>query len=314
MWSFQIFSMDAYHFVAFFMIYSFLGWLMESIFVSINQKEWVNRGFVNGPFCPIYGVGVLLAVMLLSDFSDHILVLYAGGFVIATIVEYVIGALLEHLFHATWWDYSDIPFNIKGRVCLLRSAEWGVLATLVVLFLHSVVSAFVDKVPRLLGETIITAWLIGISADVCITVSNILQIHHRLELISSLRTEWKEKLENLRLFEEKKSALEKLENAPFHEFFQEIKEKLEEGMDELEENSMELRLRSEYVKKEVYERMERYLHMLEDSGRIEKRLLRAFPHLNSKNFQIELEQVRREMGIHINKNHSDKRKRKDHEQ
>lgn len=95
MWSTVWFSFTFFELYAYFMIYSFLGWAMESTYVSINAKKWVNRGFINGPFCPIYGTGALLILLALKPVSDSILLLFLGGFVIATVVEYLIGLILE---------------------------------------------------------------------------------------------------------------------------------------------------------------------------------------------------------------------------
>lgn len=152
MWSTVWFSFTFFELYAYFMIYSFLGWAMESTYVSINAKKWVNRGFINGPFCPIYGTGALLILLALKPVSDSILLLFLGGFVIATVVEYLIGLILEKLFHATWWDYSQKPFNIKGRVCLERSVEWGVLTAFVMRVVQPVIADFVAAIPRAWGE------------------------------------------------------------------------------------------------------------------------------------------------------------------
>lgn len=98
MWSTVWFSFTFFELYAYFMIYSFLGWAMESTYVSINAKKWVNRGFINGPFCPIYGTGALLILLALKPVSDSILLLFLGGFVIATVVEYLIGLILGKAF------------------------------------------------------------------------------------------------------------------------------------------------------------------------------------------------------------------------
>lgn len=97
MWSTVWFSFTFFELYAYFMIYSFLGWAMESTYVSTTRKR-VNRGFINGPFCPIYGTGALLILLALKPVSDSILLLFLGGFVIATVVEYLIGLILEKLF------------------------------------------------------------------------------------------------------------------------------------------------------------------------------------------------------------------------
>ncbi len=102
MWSTLWFDYTFFELYAYFMIYSFLGWAMESAFVSITTKKWVNRGFVNGSMCPIYGTGALLIILAPGPVAESIPLLFWGGFLIATVVEYLIGAAMEKLFHATW--------------------------------------------------------------------------------------------------------------------------------------------------------------------------------------------------------------------
>ena len=177
MWSTVWFSFTFFELYAYFMIYSFLGWAMESTYVSINAKKWVNRGFINGPFCPIYGTGALLILLALKPVSDSILLLFLGGFVIATVVEYLIGLILEKLFHATWWDYSQKPFNIKGRVCLERSVEWGVLTAFVMRVVQPVIADFVAAIPRAWGEFAATLLLAYLAVDTTITVLHILRFN-----------------------------------------------------------------------------------------------------------------------------------------
>ena len=98
MWTSELFGFTFFQLFYYFMLYSFLGWAMESAFVSITTKEWVNRGFINGPLCPIYGTGALLILVLLSPVQENLLLLFCGGFLVATVVEYAIAVLLEKLF------------------------------------------------------------------------------------------------------------------------------------------------------------------------------------------------------------------------
>ena len=101
-----------------FTIYSLLGWVCESTYCSILAKKLINRGFLNGPFCPIYGVGALLIVKLLSPFSHNLVILFFASLLLTSLLEYLTGFAMEKLFHAKWWDYSHRRFNIQGRVCL----------------------------------------------------------------------------------------------------------------------------------------------------------------------------------------------------
>ncbi|WP_446899299.1 putative ABC transporter permease [Clostridium sp. LBM24168] len=121
----------------FFTFYSFLGWLIETTFASINKKSFVNRGFLNGPFCPIYGVGAVLVLQIPSltgTYSENysLLIGILLSVIMVTLLEYVTGFILEKLFNCKWWDYSDNYGNIKGYVCPKYSLLWGILAFMVV--------------------------------------------------------------------------------------------------------------------------------------------------------------------------------------
>lgn len=125
MWDIQILGVDLYHVLFWLILYSFMGWIWESCYVSIKEKKLVNRGFVTGPVCTIYGVGAMSVYLVLRPLQDHGLWLFLGGIVLATILEYVTSWVMEKLFHTSWWDYSERPFNLHGRICLGCSIAWG---------------------------------------------------------------------------------------------------------------------------------------------------------------------------------------------
>ncbi|MFQ9798876.1 MAG: putative ABC transporter permease [Clostridia bacterium] len=110
-----------------FMLYSVIGWVHESIYCSIQQRQLVNRGFLNGPLCPIYGAGAILVLFLFRSLQNPALIFIAGA--LATgVLEYVTSWLMEKLFHARWWDYEDWRFNLHGRVCLAGVAAFGAMS------------------------------------------------------------------------------------------------------------------------------------------------------------------------------------------
>lgn len=242
MWSTVWFSFTFFELYAYFMIYSFLGWAMESTYVSINAKKWVNRGFINGPFCPIYGTGALLILLALKPVSDSILLLFLGGFVIATVVEYLIGLILEKLFHATWWDYSQKPFNIKGRVCLERSVEWGVLTAFVMRVVAACDCDFVAAIPRAWGEFAATLLLAYLAVDTTITVLHILRFNEKLASLSEAHDALQKKLEGTRLYASRQEIITCFESMPAAEFLREFKERMAEENERLEQLREEERL------------------------------------------------------------------------
>lgn len=122
--------------VLLFFIYSFVGWLWETVYCSIKAKHFVYRGFLVGPITPIYGFGILGVLYFIEPFQSNLVLLYVLSTVLVTILEYLTSFGLEKLFHATWWDYHDVPLNINGRVALPVSLFWGVGCVLIVKVIH----------------------------------------------------------------------------------------------------------------------------------------------------------------------------------
>ncbi len=131
MWELTINGVDLYHILNWFFIYSFFGWVWETFYVSIKHGEFINRGFVSGPLCTIYGFGAISVYLILKPAEGNLLFLFLGGIVVATLLEYITAVLMESIFHTSWWDYSDNKFNFQGRICLGASLGWGVLRTFV---------------------------------------------------------------------------------------------------------------------------------------------------------------------------------------
>lgn len=127
MWINGILGADVWHLVAAFCIYSVLGWLVESIYMSICNHRLTNRGFAKGPFCPIYGFGALVGYFLLRPFAGNPVLLYLTGAFIATVFEYLVGRAMLRIFGEVWWDYREKPFNYQGIVCLESTIAWGIL-------------------------------------------------------------------------------------------------------------------------------------------------------------------------------------------
>ncbi len=128
-----------------FMAYSFIGWLIEVILTIIEDKKLVNRGFFVGPYCPIYGCGGVLATLILSKYSEDLVVLFILGIVIFSILEYFTSYVLEKIFHARWWDYSNYKINLNGRICLVGMLFFGILGVVVIRFVNPVLFGFLNN-------------------------------------------------------------------------------------------------------------------------------------------------------------------------
>lgn len=135
------------HWLFFFYIYCFLGWCFESAYVSIKSKKLVNRGFMRGPFLPLYGSGAMMMYMVSLPFQDNIVLTYIAGVIGATALEYVTGVMMETLFKVRYWDYSSQPFNFQGHICLGSSIAWGFLTILMTRVIHKPIERMVMSIP-----------------------------------------------------------------------------------------------------------------------------------------------------------------------
>jgi len=158
-----------YHVLAFFLIYSCTGWCLEVIFAAATTGQLVNRGFLNGPVCPIYGFGMIIVLFTLTPLQDSVLLLYIGGVILPSALELVGGWALYKLYHTRWWDYSDFPFNIGGYICLEFSLLWGVGTLVVMRIVHPVVAGLVDMIPPFVGFVVMCVLYAVYAADVVVT-------------------------------------------------------------------------------------------------------------------------------------------------
>lgn len=179
-----------------FTMYSFLGWLCESIFCSFLFKKWTNRGFLNGPFCPIYGVGGLLITSVLHPFTGYpiyieIPLVFVAGTILTTVLEYMTGWLLETLFHTTWWDYSQNRFNYKGRICLFNSILFGLLCLVAMLLLHPLLIHLLHLIPWFVRPWLLLAILLYFLTDTLLTLHTILTLNGKLQQLHQLLEEFR---------------------------------------------------------------------------------------------------------------------------
>ncbi len=213
-----------YNFCWYFLIFSFVGWMLESALVSFQQKKFVNRGFLTGPICPIYGTAMCIIIVTLTPVK---LLLFRGGAptahgiaallivsaFIACAVEYFVGWLLEKMFHQRWWDYSDHRFNLNGRIAVPESLAWGPLATPAILFFIPWLDSLIALVPLWVGISALAVLGVMCIADSVLILG---KMHTFDKIAASLR----EKVEEAR----EKRALNAEE---FRRMTQEMHNKLE---------------------------------------------------------------------------------------
>ena len=158
------------------MIYSIIGWVYESTICSIGHRKLINRGFLNGPYCPIYGTGAVLVLLVLGRIQNPVLLFFAGALVTCSL-EYLTSWLMEKLFHARWWDYSKRKFNIGGRVCLIGAVVFGAFSVVLVLVLHPFVKSLTDRLTDAAFNWICAILFVGIVSDLVVTVKGLLGTH-----------------------------------------------------------------------------------------------------------------------------------------
>jgi len=147
MTNFTFNNFSIYNILFYYVIYSILGWCAEVAYAYKNQKKFVNRGFLHGPLCPIYGACILSIIILLSNFKGNLFELLIIATFSTSLIEYLTGFLLEKIFKTRYWDYTDDPFNLNGRICLHFSIMWGAVSVAVVRIIHPIVSSFLDQIP-----------------------------------------------------------------------------------------------------------------------------------------------------------------------
>ncbi len=149
----------------FFYFYCFFGWCFESSYVSAKSRKFVNRGFMKGPFLPLYGSGAIMMLVVSRPFLEHWWAVYIAGCIGATLLEYVTGVVMEALFKVRYWDYSNQPLNFQGHICLSSSLAWGGLTMLMTYVIHKPVEAFVLGIPSTLLTVITVLLTVYIAGD-----------------------------------------------------------------------------------------------------------------------------------------------------
>jgi len=159
-----------------FVIYSILGWCMEVVNNIRVEKKFVNRGFLIGPYCPIYGVGVVLITLLLKKYEDDIIATFIFSTLICAILEYFTSYILEKIFHARWWDYSKRKYNINGRVCLENLLIFGIMGCFMIYKLNPFLITVINKMPKSLLNIISIILLMIYITDLIISSNVIIKL------------------------------------------------------------------------------------------------------------------------------------------
>lgn len=250
--------MDIIKLIFYFFFYSFIGWFVESCYCSVRPRKWINRGFLRGPICPIYGTGALVLMLVILPFKEatdnlylNIFLTFTVGFIVCDIVEFLTSLIMEKLFHARWWDYSKKRFNIQGRICLTHTIYWGIGACLFSYFVEPFISDyFIDLINPSSIKILVYIFLTVFTADLIDTVINALGLRDLKTSLSKIS----EEINALTL------SVKTNVGTKVTKFSDDRKAELETKLDELKESYENLK--TEYSKK---------------AEKTRKRLFKAFP-------------------------------------
>lgn len=163
-----------------FYFYCLCGWIWESCYVSVRQRQWVNRGFLHGPLLPIYGSGAIIILFAVIPVEDDLHLVWLFGMTAATALEYATGAAMERIFKVRYWDYSNQKFNLNGHICLTSSIAWGFFSILLVRFIHPPVGRLLARVPALVVDPAALVLTAAFTADLVCSVQAALDLRDEL--------------------------------------------------------------------------------------------------------------------------------------
>lgn len=306
-----------YHYTAiqwlfFFYFYCFFGWCFESTYVSIKDRKLTNRGFMRGPFLPIYGSGGIMMLVVSMPFQEHIVLTYLAGCVGATVLEYVTGVVMEALFKVRYWDYSNKKFNFQGHICLGSTLAWGFLTVFMTKFLHVEVEKIVLMIP---GQTLTVVTVIltaGIFADFALSFKAAIDLRNVLIRMEQVK-------DDMERIQKRLDVMIALTNESFSNRRDEIAQSFSELKGSIEGKLEDIKTLAqtkpgeylESMRDELLELRSRYAVSREDHDRLsgvkdffQRGLLRSNPGMTSVKFGEALEEL---------KEHANGRRRKEAE-
>lgn len=312
-----------YQFLWIFFIYAFLGWCTEVSYAALNTGRFVNRGFLNGPVCPIYGFGVVIVLACLIPLKGNFLLLFLGSVVLTSALEWITGFVLEKLFHQRWWDYSDKPFNLSGYICLQFSIAWGLACLFVVDILHPSIEFFIRLVPHTLGWVLLALFGATIAVDLAATVRTIAKINRQLsqidEMAARIKSASNEFGENLadRVLDAAEKGADLRENLDdwmddladrredLEDSLAERKAEFQEDLEDWKENLVQRKAKLQAQKDQrraarkadLAELRDKLQDLMDGEAFGQRRLLTAFPRMRSTDHTQAMERLRRRMEL-----------------
>lgn len=199
-----LFRADFYNLFFYWAIYSFLGWILETIYASIKNGKFINRGFLYGPVCPVYGFGALILIIFSNPIKNNVFLLFLFATVATSALEYFTGYILETAFKTTWWDYSNDFLNIKGRICITFSILWGIGSVVFIKYIHPGIINISNIISTTLGYIILQVIFIIIIIDSIFTLKSLANLNKLLTQLNNIYIESKYAVEHIKDFKDSK--------------------------------------------------------------------------------------------------------------
>lgn len=259
------------------LVYACMGWCLEVAYAALETGKFVNRGFLNGPVCPIYGVGAVTVILCLTPLNENVFLLFAGAAIVTSVLELITGFALDKLFKTRWWDYSDVPFNIGGYICLKFSILWGLVCIALIRGIHPVIYGVVHNIlgnNNLLAIIILMFLLAVFVTDIIITFITVNNLSKRVRLMDEIASK-------------------------IHAVSDDIGEHIYDGtmaaVKKGGEITEDMKERREKLNKDIAELKEKYEKITEEKNILQKRILTAFPKLKSKYHGEHIDKLRSKM-------------------
>ncbi len=308
----------------FFYFYCFFGWCFETIYVSFCEKKFVNRGFMRGPFLPLYGSGALVMLISSAPFQDHIILVYISGCIGATTLEYFTGVIMEGLFKVRYWDYSEKKFNFQGQICLSSTLAWGILTIFMTEVIHIRVEEIVLSLPSkavyyitiAITFVIVTDFVLSFKAAISLrnvlvsmknTKENIERVQNRLDHLVMNAGE--------QLSTRKEVFVETMTGYKLNKFdklkMDELKETIENNFEILKTKNFTKTTSIDEIKEEIMKLRSRYNQNIETREKLkviknfyQKNMIKSNPSMVSGKYKEEFDEIKQYLSKKINKKKS----------
>ena len=324
----MLYDYSAWQWLLIFYLYCFLGWCFESTVVSVQQRHFVNRGFLRGPMLPIYGFGATILLHVSLPLYNRPAALFLASMAAATVFEYAVGVIMEKLFKVKYWDYSEHRFQFQGRICLQSSLCWGFLGLILARVIHPPVEWIVAGLPFVLLIVVDILFTAAFAGDVAVSVRTALDLAKLLEELDELRAQGAQlrqelsesalvRLTNLsyRVDEARGEFAERMDDA--REKLGDIRESAGDAYDQLTETAKvqltnlsyrvdeargEFAEKADDVKEQILARLDelrrRFDTRADSLGRTRKSMLRGNPTARSPQYDDVLQRLKKELDTH----------------